>query len=353
MSQSFGALFRCSSFASLVPPLLTSSQAAPAAAAVATTTTQALSAPRAARQKGNWGLKQSLPSHIIDEHPRYVSVSHHDHPWTKSVKYESASGQVEMINRWVELVPPESEVPPARAEALASFVNDTDVGRTTDDAFTRPRELETMSAEEWRKTVKMARERSGEFSKLEGASRTQWEDFLNVGPEPAQASTHGPPGVPVHPPTYTVVPETEGQLTQTIVKGRVLNRLMNQSGRFSIGVAGIVAYAPTLTADKGYTEANRNQLQDFVVQHAEFDDKARPSLILNPYKPRRTIGMVNPLRPPNSSSPSATVDRFANRSFSKELQAEAGEDVPAPSSSEKSRSSENILVILASMAQKK
>ncbi|KAJ3153043.1 hypothetical protein HDU86_005341 [Geranomyces michiganensis] len=329
MSQSgFASLFRSSAFASLTPPALTANSGH------IVHTTQALCASATDRQTGNWGLKSSVP-YNPELSPKYLTVSQHDDPVTKSTKYKSAAQPVYALKRWAELMPEPSALPPARAQALASFALDSGAVKNLEEIaaspakpraeFTRPREAETIGAEDWRKTVRFAREKRAEYAALPPESKPTWDTVLNVESvsEGATARPIARFGVAVHPPSYAIVPEPEEPVT---VKARVLNGMVFRSQnmkRYAVGVAGIVAYAPNLTSN---TDGFRTQLLDVRVSHAEFDYKARPHVIVD----------TNPTLRDMRGARDIALSQ--NSSFSERFKKEAGATADSISSSSKSSS---------------
>ncbi|KAJ3011244.1 hypothetical protein HKX48_006943 [Thoreauomyces humboldtii] len=332
MSQNFGALFRSSSFASLAPPV---------ASQLAVPVTQALTAPLAHRNNGNWGLKRSLPSGKGAEHPWCVAVSDHDHPWTKTTRYQSAAEPVNMLRRWAELMPPVTAVPPSRAEALATFVNDAQegavLGTETGDqgaAPLRPRDTDSMTSEEWRELIKTARASRDRYLAIPELERPSWDEFLNVlvHPKTQIELQSARPGVPIHPPTYAIG-EADAS-SPTIVKGRLLNSFASKQGRYSVGVGGIVAYAPSLGQsqsngrgnDFSNVEGYRTELKDYEVKHASFDDKGRPLVVIQLYSPAtHATGFSTS---PVGTFAESSVDMIANREV--EQPAKGSRDPAAP-----------------------
>ncbi|KAI8585119.1 hypothetical protein BDZ88DRAFT_510877 [Geranomyces variabilis] len=332
MSQSgFASIFRSSAFASLTPPALTANSGH------LVHTSQALCASAADRQAGNWGLKSSVP-YNPELSPKYITVDQHDDPLTKATKYKSAAQPVYALKRWAELMPPPAALPPARAQALASFALDSGAVKDLHEIaaspakpraeFTRPREAETISAEEWRETVRFARAKRAEYAALPPLGKPTWDTVLNVEAVPESATTRPVArfGVAVHPPSYAIVPESD---EPTIVKARVLNGMVFRSQnmkRYAVGVAGIVAYAPNLTTN---TDGFRSQLLDVRVSHAEFDYKARPHVIVDTNATLRDMrGALGFTFPENSS-------------FSERFKKEAGATTDSARSSSSKSSSDS------------
>lgn len=273
MSQSFASLFRASSFASL-----------DAAG------NQALTAPPAARAVGNWGLKHDLPKNTAT---RYVKINKHDHPWTKAPDYKSASGKVMLLRRWKELMPPVTSEPEARAHALASFARDTDAGPDAEkDLPPTGRDLSKMSADEWNATAKKARELAGTRRKA------PWFELLDVQESSSFYGSSSPKAVPIHPPSYRI-DSSSNKEDQVIVKGRILNHL-NVKTSFSVAVAGIVAYLPSIDRNSvlgSSTSADRGSLEDFVVRRAEFDEFGRPQVVLGTVPVTDVIADISKAKP--------------------------------------------------------
>ncbi|KAI8999206.1 mitochondrial ribosomal protein subunit-domain-containing protein [Gaertneriomyces semiglobifer] len=298
-NQSFATLFRRSPFASLpkTSPISSSPSSVPTSPSPsALPTRQSLSAPRAHRARGDWGLKHSLPS---DLPLSFIAVKEFDHTWTKDVEYESASERVFLLRRWKETFEPlpEGSLKGVRARAgdalnpISSTQTDINKG---DERVTRP--IDTLSSEEYLASLKQARQLRAQLNRDQSSTSPststttrdkEWFQHLSLSVPDITGNT---PVVstllrttkngksPIHGPFYSsakptplktdargyfLEPESD---TRVEVKGRILNRVANG---MSVGIQGVVAMSGI--HDLGLElEASREDVRDFVVDRADW-----------------------------------------------------------------------------------
>ncbi|KAJ3178707.1 hypothetical protein HDU85_005110 [Gaertneriomyces sp. JEL0708] len=311
-NQSFATLFRRSPFASLpkASPVSSSPPTGPIAPAPsALPTRQSLSAPRANRARGDWGLKHSLPS---DLPLSFIAVKEFDHTWTKDVEYESAAERVFLLRRWKETFEPlpEGSLKDVRAragDALNTISSTQTVEQSPngvnkgDERVTRP--IDTLTSEEYLAALKQARQLRAQLNRERNQPSTstststttrekEWFQHLSLSVPDITGST---PVVstllrttrvgksPIHGPFYSSTKPTTAPTTNTsnslyfidsltdttprvVVKGRILNKVGNG---MSVGIQGVVAMSGT--HDLGLElEASREDVREFTVDRADW-----------------------------------------------------------------------------------
>ncbi|CAG8522761.1 664_t:CDS:1 [Cetraspora pellucida] len=217
------------------------------------------------KTRGEWGLKRNLPPFLRTNVITVGALDTIEH----QTPYKSAETMVKFTKCWKENFPLSKMVKPRKEEP--SVIN---ISKMSDKEFKRfLKEKVEPRKYEWRKLIKefdvidstKIGDKESSLTSVETATKTYptFDEFLNISYERRPPNVQGL--------TYSY----NNPGTNIKVQGRILNR--DKPGGFAVGISGIVA---NLVSQKAtlLNRINRERLETFYVEKAEFDEHGKPSV---------------------------------------------------------------------------